>query len=145
MVSDLIDIYPGSISLSTGEALGNAIRGDIVVGGGDIRALAHNGGDVDLYSGSSDDSKEDAGIVSIVTGSSHGGGGHINIIASSNVIERRHWMQHLRREISPKEINFGFDDYSPLGLEERKVRDAQGALIRIPPLVLYFFISALYL
>jgi hypothetical protein len=114
--------HPGSIKLSTGEVndIGNNMRGDINSSGGHIQAAANFGGNLELYSGSSD--SRDAGDVSIVSGSSnYAGGGHINIIASANRADERYWLSHIRREILPNEINFGFDDYTPLGFMERKI------------------------
>lgn len=108
--------------LSTGEINENwnEIRGNITLKAGQIQAVAHSGGDVTLFSGSSD--TRDAGDINIVSGSSQKGGGHINIISSSSRYDHLHWMQHPHQEVYPKEINFGFDDYTPkLGFEERKI------------------------
>lgn len=106
--------------MSTGEVNGNARRGDIHLSGGHIQAAASSGGDLELYSGAS--ASGDAGNVNIVSGSSnYAGGGHINIIASANTADERYWLSHIRREILPNEINFGFDDYTPLGFMERKI------------------------
>jgi hypothetical protein len=107
--------------LSTGEVAGlwNDMRGSVTMSGGHIQALAESGGNIDLFSGSS--KVGDAGDISIVSGSSQYGGGKIDIIASASQLERRYWMQHHYQEIYSKEINFGFDEWSPLGFEERKI------------------------
>lgn len=106
--------------MSTGEVHSNARRGDISLSGGHIQAAASSGGDLDLHSGAS--ASGDAGNLNIVSGSSdYAGGGHINIITSANTADERYWLSHIRREILPNEINFGFDDYTPLGFMERKI------------------------
>lgn len=112
----------GGISFSTGEAAGHwsDMRGNVSLSGGNIQALAS--GDIELFSGSDD--KGSAGDISIVTGSSsQGRGGHINIIASSNQhsYDPRVRMMHHHQEIYPTEINFGFDEYSPIEFEGRKI------------------------
>lgn len=82
--------------------------------------MAYSGGDVELLSGSSE--MKDAGDINIVSGSSQKGGGHINIISSSSHYDHLYWIQHPHQEVYSKEINFGFDDYTPkLGFEERKI------------------------
>ena len=112
----------GGISLSTGEAAGHwsDMRGNVTLSGGSIQALAH--GSIELLSGSND--RGDAGDISIVTGSStQGRGGHINIIASSNQhsYDPRVRMMHHHQEIYPTKISFGFDEYSPIGFEGRRI------------------------